>query len=101
MGIQEAFQALAQVEAHKEQTAVTEDHDKDLKLASGRADAQRAAFAPIDLSAFPGIEVQLQVGRLLAGPDFAQVVFEDGATTIVAHLAQTLEDLSAAERMSF
>ena len=101
MRIKEAFQVLAQVEAHEEQTAVTKDHDKDLKPAFGRADAQGAAFSPIDLGAFPGIEVQLQVRRLFARPNLAQIIFEDGATAIITDLAQALEDLSTGKRVSF
>jgi len=80
--------------------AERQHYDEERKPAMGIAHRDGSVGPPVDLRTLAGSEVQLQIDRPLGRPDAANVIPQDRHATAVSFLAQTLEDLLSAIRVS-
>ena len=97
---QELLHAFGQGELDIEESAVAQHHDEEGEPPAGRANANRAELAPVELGAFAGGKGELEEGFPAWRADTAHIVLDDRAAAIEAFLAQALEDLLRAVRMT-
>ena len=100
VGGEEVLHGLRDREFDIHEAAIAQHHDEEGEPPAGRANTDRTELAPVQLGAFAGGKGELEEGFPAWRADTAHIVLDDRAAAIEAFLAQALEDLLRAVRMT-
>src|SRR4030081_258544 len=94
----EMLHGLGDGELHEHLAAECQHHDEERKPAPCIAHRDGSVRTPVDLRAFAGGKVQLQIDWPLGGSDAADVIPQDRHPALTAWRAQTLKSRLGAVR---
>src|SRR5215813_823807 len=96
MAGEKMLHGLGDGELHIHAAAEGQHHDEERKPATGIVHCDGAVGAPVNLRAFAGSKMQLEINRPLRRPDATDVIPQDRHGALIALLAQPLKDLLSA-----